>query len=190
MPRAGLTPALVIAEAAALADEVGYDQLTLAALASRFDVAVPSLYKHLDGLDAVRRGVAVVGIRELGAALEAGLAGASGEDASARLRALAHAYRAYALDHPGRYAATVRAPTDDADHIAASEAVLRTVLGVMAARGLTGDEAIDATRALRAALHGFVMLETAGGFGLPRDVERSFDRLVEALDLGLVAPAG
>jgi Tetracyclin repressor-like, C-terminal domain len=42
---------------------------------------------------------------------------------------------------------------------------------------------VDATRALRSALHGFVMLENAGGFGLPRDVDRSFGQLVAAFDL-------
>jgi hypothetical protein len=36
-------------------------------------------------------------------------------------------------------------------------------------------------------LHGFVTLEAAGGFGLPRDVDRSFDRLVDALDAALTA---
>lgn len=46
---------------------------------------------------------------------------------------------------------------------------------------LAGDDAIDATRALRAALHGFVGLERAGGFGLPADINRSFDRLFSAL---------
>ncbi len=60
--------------------------------------------------------------------------------------------------------------------------LLRTVFSVLARYGLSGDDAIDATRALRAALHGFVTLEAVGGFGLPRDVDRSFARLVQILD--------
>ena len=49
---------------------------------------------------------------------------------------------------------------------------------------------IHAVRAVRAALHGFVALEAAGGFGLPVDREASFDRLVAALAAGLrPAPA-
>jgi len=36
---------------------------------------------------------------------------------------------------------------------------------------------------LRSALHGFVVLENAGGFGLPQDIERSFAQLVAALDI-------
>ncbi len=188
MPRAGLTASTVVAEAARLADEVGFDGLTLAALAARFGVAVPSLYKHVDGVEAIRRGVAIVGLRELGAAMDGALAGTDGGAASSDLRALARAYRAYARAHPGRYAATLRAaPAGDAEYVAAGEAIVRIVFGVLGARGLVGDDAVDATRALRAALHGFVSLEAAGGFGMPRDVDRSFDRLIEALNRGLAA---
>jgi len=50
---------------------------------------------------------------------------------------------------------------------------------------LSGADAIDATRTLRAALHGFVTLEALGGLGLPLDVDRSFARLVEILDAAL-----
>ena len=186
MPRAGLSPAVVVAAAAGLADEVGYDGLTLAALASRLGVAVPSLYKHVDGLDALRRDVAILALGELGDALDGALAGVPGRDPSLVLTALADAYRAYATAHPGRYAATQRAaPRGDAEHAAASDAVVVTVFGILAERGLEGDDAIDAARALRAALHGFAALEAGGGFGLPRDVDRSFARLVEWLDRGL-----
>jgi AcrR family transcriptional regulator len=185
VPRAGLRPSIVIAEAASLADDVGFDHLTLAALAARLKVAVPSLYKHVDGLGALRRGIAILALHELGAAMAEGLARAGGEDSSAHVRALAAAYRAYAGAHPGRYAATLRAaPPGDPEHVAASEAVLERVLAVLAERGLEGEDAIDATRALRAALHGFVSLEAAGGFGMPQDVGRSFARMVRALDRG------
>ena len=42
-------------------------------------------------------------------------------------------------------------------------------------------------RAVRSALHGFVTLEAAGGFGLPQDVEESYERLVDVLDAGLTS---
>ena len=182
MPRAGLTPDVVVAEAARVADASGYDRLTLAAVAQRFGVAVPSLYKHVAGLDALRREVAIRGIRELGDALAVAVRGGGDEG----LTTIAHAYRAFARSHPGRYAATLRAPApDDSEAGAASRAVLDTVFSVLSGYGLTGADAIDATRALRAALHGFVQLEAVGGFGMPQDVDRSFARLVELLDTAL-----
>ncbi len=186
MPRAGLSEEVVVAEAARLADEIGYDRVTLAAVADRFDVAVPSLYKHVSGREALQQSIAVRALRELGAAVSTAAVGRAGGDA---LRAIADAYRTYAREHPGGYAATLRAPqpgdaAHDA-HEAASAALLETVFAVLRGYGLSGDDAIDATRAIRAALHGFTSLEAAGGFGMPRDVDRSFARLVDALDTAL-----
>jgi hypothetical protein len=59
--------------------------------------------------------------------------------------------------------------------------VLAVVLAVLAGYGIEGDDGIDAARSLRAAMHGFVALEEAGGFGLPRDVERSFSGLLDGV---------
>lgn len=165
-----------------MADEVGLEDLTLTAVAERFGVAVPSLYKHVDGLDGLRRGLAVLAVGELGEAMAVAVEG-NGTDP---LPALAHAYRAYARSHPGRYAATIRAPDrDDEEANAVNRQVLDTVLGVLESYGLTDADAIDATRTLRAAMHGFVSLESLGGFGLPRAVDRSYERLIELLDAAL-----
>lgn len=46
---------------------------------------------------------------------------------------------------------------------------------------LSGDDAIDAIRSLRAAMHGFVSLELLGGFAIPLDIDRSYERLVAAV---------
>ena len=189
MPRAGLTTAIVVREAADLADEIGYDALTLTAVATRLNVAVPSLYKHVGSLDDLRRSVALVAVEELGTAMRAALlerrARQHGPDGD--LPAVASAYRRYALDHPGRYAATVRAaPADDPELRAAGDATVRVVVDVLEVRGLRGDDRIHAARSLRAALHGFASLETGGGFGLPQDVDRSFAWMVEHFEVGLL----
>jgi AcrR family transcriptional regulator len=183
MPRAGLTREGVLAEAGRVADEVGYERLTLAAVAERFGVALPSLYKHVDGLEAVRGGLAVTALEELASALSAATRGRRRSEA---LHAMATAYRAYAQAHPGRYAATLRAPDPaDTSHARAGDAVLRIVLALLADYGLRDDDAVDATRGLRSALHGFVALEAAGGFGMPQDVDRSYRRLIEGFDASL-----
>ncbi len=173
----------MVQEAADVADDIGLDRLTAATVAERLGVRLPSLYKHIDSLDGLRRDIAVQATVELADAVGSAALGRSGDEA---LRSVAHAYRGYAARHPGRYGATVRAPSpQDAEHSAAADAVLRVVLAVLAGYGLQGDDAVDAARALRASLHGFAVLESAGGFGLPRDVDRSFDRLVEALTVVL-----
>jgi AcrR family transcriptional regulator len=177
VPRAGLSRAVVVTEAARVADEVGLERLTLAAVAGRLGVRLPSLYKHIAGLEALQVHLAAAAGRELAAELSAATVGRSKGDA---LLAMAHAYRAFALRRPGAYAATLRAPEDgDEEHQAAAMAVLQVVLSVLAGFGLEGEDAIDAVRGLRALLHGFVAIEAAGGFKLPQDLDRSYRRLVQ-----------
>jgi len=179
VPRAGLTTERVVDEAAKMVDEVGPAQLTLAALALRLGVRQPSLYKHVDGMAGLQRGIAVLAKNELAEVLARAAVGRSRGDA---VVAIAAAYRRWALDHPGRYAAAQRAPVPgDLDDEIASGAGVQVVADVMAGFELHEDDAIDAIRALRAALHGFVTLETGGAFGLPVDINRSFDRLVDGL---------
>ncbi len=183
MPRAGLNPSRVIHEAEQLADEVGLAKLTLAGLATRLGIRQPSLYKHLESLDALHAGIAIRAKYELADTVARA---AVGRSRSAAVIAMAHSYRDWAIAHPGRYAAIQRASTPD-DHEAtmADHAVVDVVMSVLAGYQLTDDDAIDATRALRAALHGFVTLETCGGFGLPTSIDRSFDRLVQGLEVAL-----
>jgi len=181
--RAGLTPALVVAEAARLADEVGLDRLTLAALAQRLGVALPSLYKHVRGLDALLQKLSALATAELATVLAEAAAGRARADA---VRATADAYRAYAHAHPGRYPLTQRVPDPaDPEHVAAGERAVGVIYALLRGYGVTGDDAVDATRAVRAALHGFVSLEASGGFGLPREIERSWVAFVSALDHAL-----
>ncbi|MGK5743022.1 TetR/AcrR family transcriptional regulator [Micromonospora sp. URMC 103] len=180
MPRAGLNEQAVVREAARLVDEVGYQQLTLAALAGRLGVALPSLYKHIRGADALAQKLSALVTAELATELTTAGVGRAGADA---LRAIADAYRAYARRHPGRYPATQRVPDQaDPEHVAAGERAVGAIYAVLRGYGLTGDDAVDAARVLRSALHGFVSLEAAGGFGLPRDVDRSYEQLVTAMD--------
>lgn len=182
MPRAGLSREAVVRLALELVDDGGPDgfaQLTLAKVASRAGVATPSLYKHVGSLAALRREVSVVAVRELTAAGAAATVGRSGADA---VRALAHAWRAYAVAHPGRYAATQVGP----DREAAAESV-QVAAAALRGFALPDEHLVDAVRAARSAVHGFVMLELGGGFRLPHDLDRSFDVLVDMLVAGVAA---
>jgi AcrR family transcriptional regulator len=180
MPRAGLTPDRVIAEAAAVADETGFDNLALAAVAQRCGVSLPSLYKHISGLREVRRGIALLALRELTGELARATAGSSGRDA---LHALSAAHRAYALAHPGRYAASVQAPEqDDEEYVAVATDAFSVIAAALSGYRLGHSELIHAVRMWRAACHGMASLQSAGGFGLPESVDETFDLLIDALD--------
>ena len=179
MARAGLTELLVIEEAERLADEVGLHRMTMAALAARLGVRQPSLYKHIAGMDGLVRSISVRAKNELAYVLARAAVGRERADA---LTSIANAYRAWALEHQGRYAAAQSAPAPgDSEDQAASIAIVQLVTDILAGYRLGGDDAIDATRALRSALHGFITLESSGGFGLPVDIDRSFQRLVNGI---------
>jgi AcrR family transcriptional regulator len=181
----GLTPAVVVATAVDIADDAGIDAVSMGAVAAALGVRTPSLYNHVSGLAGLRRALALRGLGELGDRLRDAGVGRSGDDA---LFALADAYRAYARESPGLYAAIQRAPEeDDAEMQAAAAVVLRPVLAVLAGCGLTGDDAVHAARAFRSALHGFADLERAGGFGIDLDVGASHRFMVAALGDGLRA---
>jgi AcrR family transcriptional regulator len=179
LPRAGLNTDRVVAAAADLADEVGLGHLTLAALAARHGVRQPSLYKHVASVDALQRLISMRGKTEMSEVLGRAAIGRARDDA---LVAMAHAWRAWALAHPGRYQAAERgADPGDAEHEMVARQTVEVIAAVMGGYGLDDDDAVDAIRAYRAALHGFVSLEANHGFAFPVSVDRSFDRLVRAL---------
>ena len=190
MPRAGLSPERVVDVAAGLADREGPEAVTLTAVAEAAGVRPPSLYAHVGGLEDLRRRLAARGAGELAAVMRDAAVGRSG---AAALRSLAGAYRDYAHRHPGLYLAAQRPPrAGDREGEAAAAAAVAVLAAVLAGWGLAGTDAIHAIRGVRAALHGFVGLEASGGFGLPEDVDESFDRLVATLvrGVGVDASAG
>jgi len=175
----------VLQAALALADE-GLDQATFARLAQVLGVRAPSLYNHVNGRAALLRLITLRGLDDLADAIATAAAGRSGEDG---VRAVAHAYRDYARAHPGAYEATLAAPDPaDAELRAAAERLLELLGAILRAWKLDDEQTIDAIRVLRSALHGFVALERGGGFALARDLDASFERLVDTVVAGL--PAG
>jgi AcrR family transcriptional regulator len=173
----------VVAEAAREVDEQGAATLTLAGLAQRFGVAQPSLYKHVAGLADLHARLAVLTAGELADRLRTAAIGRAGADATA---AVAQAYRDYARGHPGRYGYLLRPRPEDEAHERASGEVLDVLFGVLAGYGIsTSPAAVDAARFVRSVLHGFVSLETAGGFAMDRPVDDSFAQLVGSLDRAL-----
>ncbi|WP_040167222.1 TetR/AcrR family transcriptional regulator [Microbacterium gorillae] len=178
MPRAGVTSDRVVAAASELVDQDGLDALSLARVAAVFGIATPSLYKHVPGLPALRDLVSAAAADELAATI---LAATGDLDGAPAVRAAAHAYRAWALAHPGRYELLLTAPAPDSAAEVSADALLAAIAGPLAGLHLSGDAALHAIRLLRSALHGFVDLERRGGFGLPLSTDATFAMLVDGL---------
>src|SRR5688500_7640027 len=103
MARVGLTGERLARAGAELADEAGFEQVTVSALARRFGVQVASLYSHVRNSDDLKTRIATIALTELADQAAAAVAGRAGKDA---LTALANTYRTYAHHHPGRYTAS------------------------------------------------------------------------------------
>jgi AcrR family transcriptional regulator len=180
LPRAGLSHDAVVDVAWQLVDEEGPAALTLAAVANRAGVATPSLYKHVRNLAELRIQLSIRAIDELSAVVGEAVQGRSGDDA---VRALMAAYRAYVLEHPHRYASMIQSPEPELAE--SGSRLLDIVLSALRGYDLDPADAIHAARCLRAAAHGFAVLETAGGFGLPELVDHSYGLLTSMVISGL-----
>lgn len=180
MARVGLTPERLTQAGAELADEVGFDQVTVSELARRFDVKVASLYSHVRNSHDLKTRIALLALEELADRAADALAGRAGKDA---LTALANVYRDYAREHPGRYAATQYRL--DAQTAAGSAGVRHSQMTRALLRGydLTEPDQTHAVRLLGSVFHGYVSLELGGGFSHSApDSQESWNRVLDAMD--------
>ncbi|MGA5192660.1 TetR/AcrR family transcriptional regulator [Streptomyces exfoliatus] len=181
MARAGLTAERVTIAGAELADEVGFDKVTMSQLARRLGVKDASLYTHVRSLEDLRGRVALLAADEKTIRIAQATSGRAGKDA---LVAFANAWREYAHGHPGRYTATQTPMQIDPELAATAPGPRRAVeltYGVLRGYGLAEPDLTDAVRLLRSTFHGFVALEAAGGFAHQRSPQQSWVRALDAL---------
>ncbi|NJP94254.1 TetR/AcrR family transcriptional regulator [Nonomuraea sp. FMUSA5-5] len=180
MARAGLTTELLVQAGAELADEVGFEQVTVSAVARKFGVKVASLYSHLKSSHDLKTRIALLALEEMADRAAEALAGRAGKDA---LIAFADVYRDYAHQHPGRYAAAqLRLDTETAmasagpRHAQMTRAILRGY-------DLAEPDQTHAVRLLGSVFHGYVSLELGGGFDHSApDTQETWARTMDALD--------
>ncbi|MDQ1043170.1 TetR/AcrR family transcriptional regulator [Streptomyces sp. V4I2] len=180
MARVGLTRERLVRAGAELADEVGFDQVTVSELARRFDVKVASLYSHVRNSDDLKSGIALLALEELADRGAAALAGRAGKDA---LTALANVYRDYAREHPGRYSAAQWRLTPEEAAASAGGRHAGMTRAILRGYDLTEPDQTHAVRLLGSVFHGYVSLELAGGFSHSApDSQESWSRILDALD--------
>jgi AcrR family transcriptional regulator len=187
MARAGLSGARLAQAGAELADEVGFDQVTVSALARRFGVQVASLYSHVRNSDDLKTRIATVALTELADQAATAVAGRAGHDA---LVALADVYRTYAQQHPGRYAASRYTPPVapqtrglPQDFVVAGRRHSELMRAVLRGYDLDEPAATDAVRLLGSVFHGYVTLELSGSFSYSEPPSAdSWPRVLDAID--------
>jgi len=177
----------IVAAGRSILETDGLDGLTMARVADMVGVRAPSLYKRVRSRGDLIRLLANDAGGELGAALDdAATSGDPGSD----LRAIAVAFRGWALGHPqafallfGRLAEGARIDPEVA--VRSSETLLRT------AAAMAGpDHALEAARTVVAWATGFVSMELAGAFQLGGDVDQAFAYGIDHLTRSIDSAAG
>ncbi len=175
----------IVTAGRAILDAEGLEGLTMARVAAAVGVRAPSLYKRVrDRGDLVRliaNDVAAELTRTLDSAATSG-------DPAADLRAIAHAFRVWALAHPEAFHLLFdRLPegerVDPEVNARSAAALLRT-----AAKLAGEDQALEAARTVVAWANGFLNMELAGSFRLGGDVESAFDYGVDRLTRAIQGP--
>lgn len=180
MAGVGLTAERLTTAGAELADEVGFEQVTVSAVARRFDVKVASLYSHLKNSEDLRTRIAMLALEELAHRAADALAGRAGKDA---LTAFADVYRDYAREHPGRYAATQLRLSPEAAAASAGGRHAQMTRAILRGYDLVEPDQTHAVRLLGSVFHGYVSLELGGGFDHSSpDTQETWTRVLDALD--------
>ncbi|MQS15580.1 TetR family transcriptional regulator [Streptomyces kaniharaensis] len=180
MARAGLNADRLTRAGAELADEIGFDKVTISALARGFGVRDASLYSHVRNSQDLRTRIALLALEELADRVAAALAGRAGRDA---LIAFANAYRDYAREHPGRYAAAQLELDPETARASAGPRHARMTRAILRGYDLAEPDQTDAVRLLGSTFHGYVTMEKAGSFQhTARDTEDTWSRILDALD--------
>lgn len=104
--RAPLTRERIVAAALAIVDEQGPEALSMRRLGAVLGVEAMSLYKHVEGKEAILDGIRALLIEDFAARLPAGPVGDWRED----LAAFARAYRAVGRDHPRAFPLLAQGP--------------------------------------------------------------------------------
>jgi AcrR family transcriptional regulator len=191
MGRPGLNRTAVIAAAADLADELGFDAVTISVLARHLGIKSPTLYSHVTGATDLRTAVTAYVLDELADATSAAISAGEGRDL---LVPFADTIRDFARRSPGRYDATTRkrvpatreagpVPPSADDAIAAGRRNADLALTVVRSYGIAETNQTYAVRLMSSLIHGYITLELAGSFAHSEPPsETSWPEILEDLD--------
>ena len=174
MPRRGLDRDAVVAAAEQLVDAQGSKNLSMTALARKLGVQVPSLYNHVESIEALLGYVQNRALTDLGLDLQRAAMGKSGRHG---VEGLARALRDFASRRPGRYELAMSAPIDRPAMQAAGATAGAALAAVVESFG------VEVTPELAfvtvSTLHGALALDRSGLFRGSVELADVYDDAVE-----------
>lgn len=180
MPRNSLSATAVITAASALADDAGFDAVSLSAVARALGVQPPSLYSHVRDLAALRDGISEAALHDLGERISLAIAGLSGAPA---LRGFANAHRDFARASPGGWQSLQRRMGEPVARSTAAHTVVALTRAVLRGFELPDTEHVHVIRLIGSTINGFITLESLGSFDHSSpEPDMSWERTLDALD--------
>ncbi len=181
----GITREIVIETAIRLAEERGWNNFSMNQLAETLGIRTASLYRHVSGLDDVITEVGMFAMNSQMKAQREAIENLHGADA---VRALAFAYREYAVKHPELYRIIfsmhkIENRTMESHAYMLPEPIIQALDGF----GLNDTEKRHWQRVLRCFMHGFIAQEEAGYFRFfSEDREETYRLGIECFLEGLM----
>jgi AcrR family transcriptional regulator len=167
-----------VQEAVAVAREIleaeGPDGLTMRRLADRMGIRAPSLYKHIESKEELEALLIADAFREVGQTFHDAIGGLEGRGDAEAMKALAGAYRRWALDHPHLYRLLTEGGLPRERLPEGLEAWAAEPVVIAAG----GDP--DRARAAWAFAHGMTILELDGRFPGNADLEAAWSEGIAA----------
>lgn len=161
--------------------EQGFAEFRLASLAENLGIRTPSLYNHIRDLEDVRREMKRRSLQILGDRLS--LESLNPNQGRKRIPEFLNLYRSFAKSHPNMYPLTIESTESDLELKPLGDRILFLCMEVFGFQSLD-ETAVHRIRILRSLLHGFIVLEEAGGFGRTESIEDSFQKITESLESG------
>ena len=183
MARVGLDKNIVVEKAAQLANEIGFEAITMKILADNLNVQPPSLYNHVKGLDDLHNELMLYGWKNMEEWMVRAAAGVSGYDA---WEAICRAFYKYATENPGVFSAMLwynKYKSSEARDV--TEGIFFICFKIASSLHISEENCNHLIRTFRAFLEGFSLLVNNKAFGHPLEVEKSFNLSLKVLIAGM-----
>ena len=175
----GISKTQVIDAAEQILTEKGnIADISLSEVADKTGIRVQSLYAHVDGMNGLRREIALRSLDQLAHTVTDAALGRSGLIA---VEAILQVQLTFAITRPGSFAATIHPPGDDQELGDAIAAVQRPLDLVLERLGVTGPEKTHWTRLVLSSIYGYSLLSRDQQLTLPVSPESSGQYLVNVL---------
>ena len=161
----GISKTQVIDAAEQILTEKGnIADISLSEVADKTGIRVQSLYAHVDGMNGLRREIALRSLDQLAHTVTDAALGRSGLTA---VEAILQAQLTFAITRPGFFAATIHPPGDDQELGDAIAAVQRPLDLVLERLGIADPEKTHWTRLVLSSIYGYSLLSRDQQLTLP-----------------------